>query len=97
MTEDEDPVFFTSMSRFWFFSDISLDLQVAKEANIPVLLPEWIDDLWERSLVNDINGIKELGNKDECPMFHQLNVTISQLPENEKMKVKKLIEDGGKA
>lgn len=71
-------------------------LQRAKERNIPVLRSEWIEDLWQRSLISDMNWTNaEFMAAYECPMFYKLNMSTSQLNEVEKKKIKKIIEDGG--
>ncbi|KAK7583879.1 hypothetical protein V9T40_004842 [Parthenolecanium corni] len=68
----------------------------AKERNIPVLRSEWIEDLWQRSLISDMNWTNaEFMAAYECPMFYKLNMSTSQLNEVEKKKIKKIIEDGG--
>lgn len=71
-------------------------LQKASERGIKVMKADWVAHVWKRSLVSDISATDgTIVDEFKCPMFYNLRVTASSLTENEKNKIRKIIDSNG--
>lgn len=59
-----------------------------------LVLPEWIYHVWENSMNPSFNP-NECVDQFKIPIFHNLNVTVTNLSRERKMKVKNLIQENG--
>lgn len=57
---------------------------------------EWIDAVWEESIVHNIVSTDHQFDKYKCPPFYKLNITTSGLEGINREKVVSLIELNGK-
>ena len=69
-------------------------LQKARELGIPVIAKPWIEDVWKKTYVSNIEAT-DIINEYKVPIFYNLKVTASGLPEEEKNKIRKFICDNG--
>ncbi|XP_066157208.1 DNA topoisomerase 2-binding protein 1-A [Euwallacea fornicatus] len=73
---------------------ISEKYKLAVEREIKVMLPKWVDYLFNTTEDVDAND-QEILDKYRCPAFHHLTICSSGLSSNERKKVGKLIEENG--
>lgn len=57
---------------------------------------EWVDAVWEESLICNIVATDIKFDKYKCPPFYKLEVTTSGLEGSDREKVAKLIDTNGK-
>lgn len=57
---------------------------------------DWVDAVWEESIVRNINSTEKIFDKYKCPPFYKLNITTSGLEGIDREKVTTLIDANGK-
>jgi len=57
---------------------------------------EWVDAVWEESIVRNIVSTDDKFNKYKCPPFYKLEITTSGLEGVEREKIASLIDENGK-
>ncbi|XP_066258157.1 DNA topoisomerase 2-binding protein 1-A [Euwallacea similis] len=73
---------------------ISEKYKLAVERGVKLMLPEWVNYLFNATEDVDAND-QEILNKYKCPAFWHLTICSSGLSSNERKKVGKLIEENG--
>ncbi|XP_076358286.1 mutagen-sensitive 101 isoform X2 [Tachypleus tridentatus] len=68
---------------------------VAANFSLPVMLPSWVEECWERGQHQRIHASDPCFNIYRCPVFKGLNITVSQIESDERKKIQKIIEDNG--
>lgn len=68
----------------------------AYKTNIPVMMPEWIDAVWQDSQNDLVHAVDEKYVKYACPIFHKLVVCVSQVFTKLKEAIRNVIEANGK-
>ncbi|KAK3591402.1 hypothetical protein CHS0354_005324 [Potamilus streckersoni] len=71
--------------------------QVAADLGLPIMLPTWVNTVWEtsRKEAKHIHALDEQFQGLKCPIFCGLVVTVSGLSTDERKEAKKLIEKEG--
>ncbi|KAL3835828.1 hypothetical protein ACJMK2_021298 [Sinanodonta woodiana] len=71
--------------------------QVAADLGLPIMLPTWVNTVWEtsRKEAKHIHALDEQFQGLKCPIFYGLVVTVSGLSSDERKEAKKLIEKEG--
>ncbi|XP_029646885.1 DNA topoisomerase 2-binding protein 1-like isoform X1 [Octopus sinensis] len=70
--------------------------QVASNLKKYIMLPDWVNSVWEASQEGSVHCNDEKFQKYTCPMFKGLIITVSGLESAERKKVKQLVEmEGG--
>ncbi|KAK6627643.1 hypothetical protein RUM44_010122 [Polyplax serrata] len=67
----------------------------AYKNNMKIMKLSWIEDVWQKNLVNDINGDDEIFHHHLSPLFNNLNVTTSGISKREKDALKVMIQNHG--
>lgn len=57
---------------------------------------EWVDAVWEESLVHNIISTEKQFDEYKCPPFYKLNITTSGLEGINREKIVTLISENGK-
>lgn len=76
-------------------ADFSLKFKVAIDKDIPVMVPKWVDAVWNTSLKESVHGTDPAFARFACPPFQGLDVCVSQIPAKEREALKKIIEANG--
>lgn len=69
--------------------------QVASSLKKPIMLPEWVNRVWEAAQEGSVYCNDEKFQKYRCPVFKGLTITVSGLDPAERKEVKKLAEMEG--
>ncbi|ESO09916.1 hypothetical protein HELRODRAFT_109344, partial [Helobdella robusta] len=70
---------------------------VANTLKAAVMLPEWVDEVWNSSQTRIVHANDKEFENMKCPMFKGLSVCVSGLEHAERLKIKSLVEmHGGK-
>jgi len=57
---------------------------------------EWVDAVWEESIVRNIVSTDKKFDKYRCPPFYKLEITTSGLEGIDREKISTLIDENGK-
>lgn len=76
-------------------ADFSLKFKVAISKDIPVMVPKWVESVWNTSCKESIHGTDPVFAKYACPLFQGLVVCVTQIPTKEREALKKIIEANG--
>ena len=76
-------------------ADFSQKFKVAIQKDIPVMIPKWVDAVWNASLKESVHGTDPTFARYACPPFQGLVICVSQIPAKEREALKKLIEANG--
>lgn len=68
---------------------------VAINFGLPIMMVDWVYDCWNTGQYQQIHSNNEIYKKYLCPPFYGLNITVSQLTNEERKNVKDLIEKNG--
>lgn len=71
-------------------------LQKAVETGITIMTEDWIDAVWEESLVRNILSTDKQFDQYKCPPFYKLYITTSGLEGINREKIVTLIVENGK-
>ncbi|XP_069689282.1 DNA topoisomerase 2-binding protein 1-A isoform X2 [Periplaneta americana] len=74
---------------------LSTKYEKAVEKSLPVMTEKWVISVWEASCKRNVHASDPEFQEYKCPVFHGLTITCSNLPRQEKEKIKKLINDNG--
>jgi len=67
----------------------------AYKSGIPVMVADWIHNVWDTSQRDLIDGTNECFTKYSCPIFYNLNICVSQLTNAKKNAIKNIIDNHG--
>ncbi|XP_039285519.1 DNA topoisomerase 2-binding protein 1-B [Nilaparvata lugens] len=70
-------------------------IQKAIEKGIPIMTVEWVDAVWNEGIRRNVHATNSQFNKYKCPVFLDLFVTVSNMPQSDKEKIKRLINSNG--
>ncbi|XP_063404919.1 DNA topoisomerase 2-binding protein 1-like [Mytilus trossulus] len=71
--------------------------QVSGDLGKQIMLPLWVEKVWEKSADGHIHGADVLFNEYSCPVFYGLVITVSGFDSTERGEMKTMIEaEGGK-
>lgn len=59
------------------------------------MVPDWITDVWENGQHKQLHATDSYYDKYKCPIFKGLKITVSQLSAEERLTIKKVIEENG--
>ena len=76
-------------------ADFSRKFKVAIQKDIPVMIPKWVDAVWNASLKESVNGTDPTFARYACLPFQGLVICVSQIPAKERKALKKLIKANG--
>lgn len=76
-------------------AEFSLKHKVAIQKDIPIMIPQWVDAVWNHSIRESIHATDPIFAKYACPPFQGLVVCVSQIPSKEREALKKIIESNG--
>ncbi|KAL5275903.1 TOPBP1 family protein [Megaselia abdita] len=62
---------------------------------IPIMHPDWVEAVWQKSKTEDTEAKNEEYNKYRLPIFYNLNITCSGLTNERKEQVMQLINENG--
>lgn len=57
---------------------------------------EWIDAVWEESIVRNVVSSDKIFDKFKCPIFYKLEITTSGLEGIDREKIATLVDSNGK-
>ncbi|RZF42232.1 hypothetical protein LSTR_LSTR004381 [Laodelphax striatellus] len=69
--------------------------QKAAEKGISIMTVEWVDAVWNEGIRRNVHATNSQFNKYKCPVFLDLYVTVSNMPQSDKEKIKRLINSNG--
>lgn len=70
-------------------------VQKAIENGINIMTEEWVDAVWEESLICNIVATETKFDKYKCPPFYKLEITTSGLEGKDREKLITLIDANG--
>ncbi|XP_035774152.1 DNA topoisomerase 2-binding protein 1-A-like [Anopheles albimanus] len=74
----------------------SVKYEEAAKIKLPILHPDWVQEVWDVSQKRDVNATDEpFMTRHRLPVFYSLTVTSTGLPVNRKNEIKSLIEANG--
>jgi topoisomerase (DNA) II binding protein 1 len=76
-------------------ADFSLKFKVAIKKDIPVMIPNWVDAVWNASIKESVHGTDPMFARYACPPFQGLVICVSQIPAKDREALKKIIEANG--
>ncbi|XP_054711049.1 DNA topoisomerase 2-binding protein 1-like [Uloborus diversus] len=69
--------------------------QVAANFGLPIMVPDWISDVWENGQYQQLHATDGCYDKYKCPVFKGLVITVSQISAQERLSMKSIIENNG--
>lgn len=85
-----------SFSYVFLFKNNCIFSQKAAERGLFLMTVEWVDAVWNEGLKRNIHATDTVFEKFKCPIFHQLEITTTNLSVQEKNRLKELINSNGK-
>ncbi|KAK4018542.1 hypothetical protein OUZ56_000592 [Daphnia magna] len=76
-------------------ADFSLKFKVAISRDVPVMVPNWVDAVWNASIKESVHGTDPMFARYACPPFQGLVICVSQIPIKDREALKKIIEANG--
>lgn len=74
----------------------SEEYRLATQQGVQIMLPSWIDDLYEASLSSHLNqDVPEITKKHKCPPFYQLTICSTGIGSKTKQLERVVTENGG--
>ncbi|GFS61654.1 DNA topoisomerase 2-binding protein 1-A [Nephila pilipes] len=71
--------------------------RVAASFGLSIMIPGWVDDVWENGQQQQLHATDSSYNKYKCPVFKGLVITVSQLSVDERSAIQSIIEGNGGA
>ncbi|XP_041372354.1 DNA topoisomerase 2-binding protein 1-A-like [Gigantopelta aegis] len=68
---------------------------VAAELGKQIMLPQWVDDVWEKAMYRHVHCHDDQFEKHKCPVFMGLVITVSGLDIEERKEIQKIVEAEG--
>lgn len=69
--------------------------QIAGSMEKKIMIPKWVEAVWEKSKLEAVHGDDEQFQEFRCPIFYGLVITASGLNSQERQEAKRLIEKEG--
>jgi len=61
-----------------------------------IMMDEWVDAVWEESIVRNVVSSDKNFDKFKCPIFYKLEITTSGLEGMDREKIATLVDSNGK-
>ena len=94
-------LFYLCLFRFYFYyyhllGEVgSQKYKVAANFGLPIMTPQWIIDIWETGQHKQLHASDSCYDRFKCPVFKGLIISVSQLSAEERLTLKKVIEENG--
>ncbi|CAL1290613.1 unnamed protein product [Larinioides sclopetarius] len=69
--------------------------RVAANFGLSIMMPDWVEDVWETGQHQLLHALDKAYDKYKCPVFRGLVITVSQLTVNERSSIQSLVEENG--
>jgi hypothetical protein len=73
----------------------SLKYHGAASLNLPIMLPEWINHVWDMNETTETKATDPIFDKYKCPIFNRLYISATGFDEEQKEELKNIIESNG--